>query len=247
MGLDLLFRKGTLNRLVHKTSMAKNSNSWGTNQPQNSRYRRRKDTQHRGGNEKTSVKLRARQRHHGTQAQVGTLKHTNTEDTKNNKRDNKQEQKVGYQTVNGQKGKNNGIVGGKVRKVEVHTALNLAKTAGLADAAHIKKVLGGLDVGETWPQRTSLILVVHVSNRSISRWAIVTSNDAGFIIINAVTISLGNFFFFFCISWYTYADVFETKSISKRGQLYTRNVSKKRSQNFTGQLWNHRSGTLTGR
>lgn len=107
---------------------------------------------------------------------VVALKLADAEHAADNEADNEEEEQVCEQAVDAEHDEDSGVVAGKVAKVVVDSALNLAKVGGLGDTLDIEELGDGPQVGEARGDRRRAQAVeaageVHAGRQGVDGYA----------------------------------------------------------------------------
>lgn len=127
--------------------MTNDGNTGGTNEPENSRERRRPQSERNGNDGKGGVELRGG-RAPGADLEVIALELSDAVHATNDEDDDEEQQQMGEQAVDAEHGKDSSVVAGEVAQVVVDAALRLTEVGGLGDALDVEELADGAQVGE---------------------------------------------------------------------------------------------------
>jgi len=125
--------------------VSENRASRSTNEPQEGRNGRSKETERDGDDEETGVELR-RGDTGGSEFEISSLKSSDTPHATNDQEDDKQQQEVGEQRVDAEHHKHDGIVAREISEIVVDSALDLAKVLGFRESLEVKELSKRLKV-----------------------------------------------------------------------------------------------------
>lgn len=119
--------------------MAQNSDTGGSNEPENSAKRRSPEAQGNADDQKRRVQLGSG-RAPTANLQVVALELANAVHATDEQKDDEEECQICEQAVDDEHGENSGIVAREVAEVVVDSALHLAEVGWLGDALHVEEL-----------------------------------------------------------------------------------------------------------
>ena len=128
--------------------MAENGDAGSSDQPQESGYGRRDESDGDCNTSQCSIHLR-RGSTEGTNLKVTTSQFANSPHATSHKDDVEEKPHVGEQAVDGEHDKNNGIIAGEIAEVVVDSALNLPKVVWLRQSLEVEELGDRFDVGKS--------------------------------------------------------------------------------------------------